>query len=411
MRPLVFILLLLFGVFTFSSCQRDKRNYSEIPNIDSALLIREVFKDRTEHSISDIGGVFRSDTGYFEYHPGNIEPIAVVAAYCAKHHIKIRVRGRGHSMNGSSLPRQDELFLVTDRLRKYRYVNDSVVEVEAGASMHAISNWLKQYGYELPVINDGGPGPSLGGYISAGGISDRSHRFGGFWENVEEITLVDGTGKIRNIAKQDSVFKWLFGSSGQLGIFVKAKLRIIPLKGATQSKLPLKGSIGEEWGLLSYGAHTSHNFVYPGEKIVFWLNIYAPWNDKDETMEFSHGVRVQNQERTILQPDCIWKIKNIHFVPPLIYPVSTDLICIGVWGYIPVNQGSDEARNYLINMESGFMKQIMADRKYRRYIQTEIVAKDVNYRDYLGPEIYDAFKQLKQTYDPQSILNNGYFKQ
>lgn len=410
-----FKLALFAFLFTagLSACHRDQKQPLTAPEkelTDSADIIEAIFKNRRNFPQYDIGAVFQSDTNYYEYHPGNTQTVAYIAGYCFQNNVHIRVRGRGHSMNGSSLPRTGEFFLITDKLRQYTYVNDSVIEVESGVSMHAISNWLKQYGYELPVINDGGAGPSLGGYISAGGISDRSHEYGGFWENVESVTLVDGTGRVREIGRQDSTFKWLFGSAGQLGIITKAKLKIIRYDKAPVKPLPTTDRIDEKWANASNGQHSSHEFIYKGNKIVFWLNIYAPWKDKDETMEFSHKIRVHNQDRTVLQPDCIWKIKHLSFVPPLVYPEAVDLICIGVWGYLPINQGDEEARQYLINMESHFMKEVLADRKYRRYIQTEIVAKDVDYREYLGPAIYDEFKRTKEAFDPKMILNKGFFK-
>ncbi len=405
-----FFIITPFIISLVSACQRNKPNPAYREYADSAKLVQEVFNYKPGFFVYDVGGVFSSDTNYYEFHPTNTAAVSVVTKHCYSLSKKIRVRGKGHSMNGSSLPKNGELYLVTDKLNKCWRVNDSIVEVEAGVSMQSIRNWLRHYGRDLPVINDGGAGPSLGGYISAGGIGEGSWLYGGFWENVEEVTLVDGTGTVKIIKKEDAAFKWLFGSAGQLGIITKAKLKTIRFSKVPLRELPDRSTITEEWAVLSEGQHTSHEFIYKGEKIVFWLNIYAPWTDKDEAMEFSHSIRVQNQQRTVLQPDCIWKISCFKFVPPLIYPKSEDLICIGVWGYIPVNKGKEEARQYLIDMENGFMKQIMADRKYRRYIQTEIVSKEIDYRSYLGAEIYDEFKKLKFAFDPKLILNNGFFK-
>ena len=56
---------------------------------------------------------------------------------------------------------------------------DGTLTVGSGITMFGLEQWLNEYGYSLMNRNDGGYGPTLGGYISAGGISNQSGTYGG----------------------------------------------------------------------------------------------------------------------------------------------------------------------------------------------------------------------------------------
>ena len=158
--------------------------------------------------------------------------------------LPIRVRGSAHTFSGATIPREGELLLRTNHLDHFVFDRPGTVLVGGGAIAWDVRDLAATHGLLMPVYNGGWAGPTIGGFVSAGGMglrvppADRerwlatmpaegqerppllsiSETYGGFWEHVESVTLVDGTGAIRHIGEHDEVFPWLFGNFGQFGV-------------------------------------------------------------------------------------------------------------------------------------------------------------------------------------------------
>jgi FAD/FMN-containing dehydrogenase len=165
--------------------------------------------------------------------PTSAREVSSIVQLAGEHAVPLRTRGNGHALNGSSLPRHAELVVHTRGLTEALYHPDGSVSVGAGAVLWSVDAWLRTKGCSLPVLNDGYAGPSVGGYVAAGGFGPGSAIAGGFWDNVAEITMVDGEGRVQRIRREAPLFPWLFGSMGQLGIIVRAKLDIVARAAAT----------------------------------------------------------------------------------------------------------------------------------------------------------------------------------
>lgn len=303
----------------------------------------------------------------------------------------IRIRANGHSMNSLSLPRSGELLISMTKLCRYRFLSNETITVEAGASVWDVNLMLKELGYELLVYNDGNaPASSLGGYLAAGGIGYTSNTHGGFWCSVDEVALLIGTGEILRFSRADPVFKWLFGSMGQLGIATEITLKIKPLKEAEAKHLiGLGGSV----------PRTTYNW----EPIV-WFTLFVPqkiWQVARAQLK-EIGKRHKN----------VWKPRSTYtyflpfreFNPPLIHTYQGDLVAVGLWGEALEGGFNWEAVEAI---EMDIRRLIVANPKlYRRYVQAERI-DPTYYQVYFDENVYRAFQELKSVFDPRGLFVVG----
>lgn len=351
-------------------------------------------------ALSDFGHLHQSTSHYFEALPNSATEARSIMERAVAGKVAIRVRGRGHSTHGGSLPAARELLLKTENLRTYSFDAPGTITVESGVSMYGLHLFLQERGFILPVYNDGGFGPSLGGYISASGFGIHSTDHGGFWENVESVDLVDGRGQHLVLFRDHPDFRWLFGSMGQLGLVLRARLKILPQSPDTAypqgetGMVPLVGN--EQWG---------HEMDRP----VFWLTIFTPTKDKEEVQavldRFLRGADVldYNPEGGTISDlgAYTYVIKFREFTPPLMNPHAGDLIAHGVWGFL--KKSATEADFFAF--ERSFHELVTSRPGWTRYIQSEALPPSFDFRAYWGESVYAHFLSLKQKYDPLGLVN------
>ena len=119
--------------------------------------------------------------------PSSVNDVIETILMCNQRQQGLRLRGSGHTFNGCSLPSQSEHLLRTHNLDWFKFEKVGTVDVGAGAMVWDVRDMIRDHGYEMPVYNGGWAGPTIGGYISAGGIGkgELSSDQGGFWEHVD----------------------------------------------------------------------------------------------------------------------------------------------------------------------------------------------------------------------------------
>ena len=107
---------------------------------------------------------------------------------------KIVVRSKGHSSNGLVLAERGTILLI-ERLNKVLEINEAAMTatVMSGVVSAELDDVLADRGLGLPIIGDHNH-ITTGGFVSVGGISPASHRFGMFADNVVRIQYVDWDG-------------------------------------------------------------------------------------------------------------------------------------------------------------------------------------------------------------------------
>lgn len=345
-----------------------------------------------------------SETGpLYAVSPTSAADLQQVVARAYEHDVPMRIRGRGHSMNGSSLPRSDELMIRTSGLSHARFEKPGTVTVEGGVPIHDLREVLQRYGYDLPVYNDGTAdgGPSIGGYINAGGFGPGSAQFGGFWENVDAVTLVLADGTLRTLERGDSDFAWTFGAMGQLGIVLEARLDIYPVTDAKAPTYP-QGKAMDITNELNNGRATQTVTDRPdatSRTPIYWFTLFVSPKDESAATHALAEIQMRHAGELSFRPVYRYAIHYRAITAPLVYGVAEDFIAIGIWGDSP-SPGAVEA----IDAEVATLSRSTG---YRRYVQAEIATGPNAYHDYFGPATYQEFLRRRQRFDAKAGINRG----
>jgi FAD/FMN-containing dehydrogenase len=159
--------------------------------------------------------------------PGSVRDIQKMVRFCNRHHIKVAVRGQGHTTFGQSLV---EAGLVIDMatISEIHSISTTEADVEAGATWKQLVQAAVPLGATCPVLT-GYINLSIGGTLAVGGISP-NYRRGAQVDQVREMWVVTGCGDLERCSmhhKRD-LFEAVLAGLGQCGIVVRVKMKMIP---------------------------------------------------------------------------------------------------------------------------------------------------------------------------------------
>jgi hypothetical protein len=388
--------------------------------------------------LSDYGKLHLSGTNYTVHSPTTADAACDAVAAALRKGLPIRVRGSGHSLSGMSLPRDGEVLIRTAGLDTFRVTASGRLAVGSGATMWDVRDFAEAHGWMLPVYNGGWAGPTVGGYVNAGGMGLRvppteraraterpaggqldllsvSEMHGGFWEHVHAIDLVDGTGTRCRIAEDDPDFPWLFASCGQFGVILEVELKL--LRGSGPDNLPA----GTE------GRVPKTNPVAPGETDdlspetgmpwLYWFSYLLPEAAEAQAWAFLDGWCRENAD--IVEPSggrvgpelngapigFRYRVPSRRFTPPLLYPRHENFLLMGVMTHAH-GIGRIERDERLVAAERAFVEAALSN-GWSLYAQAENLSRSLDYAVYLGPDRMARFLELKARYDPEGRLNPG----
>ena len=349
--------------------------------------------------IKDFGSMFSHKyLDIFIKKPDNVYELQEIIKDATTKKKKVRIRGGGHSCSGISIPRDNELFIDMKNLISFYFDQVGTIIVDAGVSLNDLKRFLDGQGFELPIYPYGvdildKTSPTVGGFICAGGISPDSKVYGGFWENVLEITLIDGYGRKQVYNQNNKIFPWLFGNYGQMGIIVSAKLKI-EHKDKNKDFYPLgKKGIIEQFKLKIR------------DRKCFFYHILC---EKERVDEAETNIRdiIGSEYSTEKDKDnfdiIIYFIKFKNFNPPLLYR-NRSFYCVKGVQY--VDEKDEEYKKKIKRIEEKFLK-IMNDNSLYRYPQTEYLDTDGLRDYYMNRRVYDQFLIYKNQMDPDGMFNH-----
>lgn len=349
---------------------------------------------RDEHTLLEDYSDFHQGAEHFSSAtPASVAEIAPILRFAADEQLDVRVQGRHHSMNGSSLPKSGELLIYTSGLNHYRCERIDTITVGAGAVVFDVDQMLRTWGFQLKLVNDGGrPTATAAGFVCAGGIGKETWIYGGFWETVKQVKLYTVTGELLTLSPSDPLFRWLFGSMGQLGFIAEVTLRIEPLEEGERPEYPQGRS-----GVVAHDP-------YEWEK-NFWLTLFVPDDDAQEARDLLEGLATAYPTAWKRRNNYLYPIQFHTFNPPLIYPRDESFTAVGVWGQSPDGQRFDFAK--LAEMDRRFDMVVRRRPDWRRYIQSEMTFGERDWPSTFGDEVYADFAAWKHELDPQHSLNPG----
>jgi len=313
--------------------------------------INRMCSNISEDYLSDYGDQERHWNDFWLYEPKNEEEAILGLERAHQLGIRTTIRGSGHSMNGSSLPTNGGLLILTTSLNKVVIYPSGEVDVGAGVQVLIVDEFIRRFGLCLPVVNDGGaPAPTIGGFICAGGFGVSSNEYGGFWNHVSSVRCwIPGKGTVTMCRGEDSFWN-LFGCGKPEGVILSATLTT--LGNYTGNRI---------------SSHLDFQYVEHPRRI--WFTFLAP--EKKTSALRRAIIRLDKELEPYWQglPPYEYIINgNGAPIPPGFFPNHHgSLAAIGVWGLM--TEKGNENIHAIIKKIRKFTEQ---ETYVRRYWQSEL---------------------------------------
>ncbi len=202
------------------------RPFDRLPKLDGALLQDE----ESRRAIAmDQGNMFHRVPAAV-LRPGSVQDIVAMVRYANQHRLKVAIRGDGHSRYGQT---QAEVGVVIDSrsLNAVRVRTPHSADAQLGAFWRAVADATLPKGLTPHVF----PGTCLalitvGGTLSAGGIGNMSPHYGALVDNVTDLDVVTGDGRLVTCSpeRESELFDMVLAGQGQCGVIVRAGLPLMP---------------------------------------------------------------------------------------------------------------------------------------------------------------------------------------
>ena len=162
--------------------------------------------------------------------PASVRDVVRVVRYANRHSLKVVTKGDGHSRWGQT---QADAGIVIDSRSlgaiEMRGVNS--VDVQPGAFWGGVALVTIAQSRTPRVFPATCMALTVGGTLSVGGVGASSHRYGALVDNVRELDVVTGDGRLVTCSpkRESELFNMVLAGQGQCGIIVRAR---IPLTAA-----------------------------------------------------------------------------------------------------------------------------------------------------------------------------------
>ncbi|KAL9236644.1 hypothetical protein vseg_011286 [Gypsophila vaccaria] len=197
---------------------------------------------------------------------------------CRETSLEIRVRGAGHSYEGlSSMPRGNTPFVIIDMMNLNQVVIDMESEsawVGGGATLGELYTAVAEHSRgQLGFPAGVGPTVGVGGHFSGGGIGVMARKYGLSADNVVDLGLIDGDGRVLGRADMGEDVFWaiLGGGGGNFGVVYKWKVQLVKVPPkVTCFRVTKKGPNNQELAKLVH----KWQFIAPKLDDEFYLGVY-----------------------------------------------------------------------------------------------------------------------------------------
>lgn len=153
----------------------------------------------------------------------NTAGVAEAIKYAAINNLPVTVKSGGHCMEGFSCI-DNGMVVNLSLLNTVEFNNDGQVTVGPGCTLSRLYDTLLPKGRLIPGGSCGGVG--IGGLVLGGGYGLLGRKFGLTCDSLQEVTMVDGNGVIRN-SKDDKELLWACrgGGNGNFGVITSLKFK------------------------------------------------------------------------------------------------------------------------------------------------------------------------------------------
>jgi glutamate synthase domain-containing protein 2/FAD/FMN-containing dehydrogenase/glutamate synthase domain-containing protein 3/glutamate synthase domain-containing protein 1/ferredoxin len=154
------------------------------------------------------------------------EHLLKIFAFAGKHKIPLTVRGAGTWGYGGAVPTRGGI-LIDLGLMDTIEVNPEVLQltVGPGARFLDVHRELEHHGLTLLSMTSG-KGGTLIGWMATGGVGFGTFCYGPVRKQLISLRVITPEGKVRDLQADDPEISNFFSTEGQMGIIVKATLRV-----------------------------------------------------------------------------------------------------------------------------------------------------------------------------------------
>ena len=162
------------------------------------------------------------------FQPATEEHLLEIFSLARKHKIPLTIRGAGTWGYGGAVPTRGGI-LIDLSLMDSIEVNPETKQltVGPGARFLDIHRELERHGLTLLSMTSG-KGGTLAGWMATGGMGFGTFSHGPVRNQLISIRVVTPEGKIRDLEVQDSEINYFLSTEGQMGIIIKATLKVGP---------------------------------------------------------------------------------------------------------------------------------------------------------------------------------------
>ena len=160
--------------------------------------------------------------------PASTEDVVRMVRFCGRHGVGVAARGQGHTTFGQSQV-GGGLVIDMSALHVIHGVGDNRAVVDAGVTWRRLLVAAAAVGRTPPVLT-GFQGLSVGGTLSAGGISGMAYDKGAQVDQVLELQVVTGGGHLVTCSAEQhqDLLAAVLGGMGRCALIVRAIVRLVP---------------------------------------------------------------------------------------------------------------------------------------------------------------------------------------
>src|SRR5258706_1569123 len=188
----------------------------------------------TADQLQNYGRIFQW-TPRFVVQPRSQADIVALVLFCREHKLQLTNRGAAHSQSQLAINR-DGVLAEMQSMNRIGAVDESAltVAVEPGVLWGDLIHRLAKSGLVPPVLTNN-LGVTVGGTLSMAGIGVASFRYGSQGDNVVELDVVTGDGKLVTCSpeKNDDLFWGAIAGLGSFRIITRARLQLRRMKPMT----------------------------------------------------------------------------------------------------------------------------------------------------------------------------------
>lgn len=201
-------------------------NFNQLPPLDGLLTTDPAARA----SMADDFGHIVHRTPLAVLYPASVDDIVKIVKFARAKNIRIVGRGKGHTVLGQA---QADAGVVIDMttLDTIHSIQSDRAVVDAGVVWRDLLIETLAVNRTPPVLTDY-LGLTIAGTLSVGGVSGSSHRHGAQVDNVIELKVVTGEGKLVTCSanQKKDLFEAALAGLGLCAIIVQATIKLIPAK-------------------------------------------------------------------------------------------------------------------------------------------------------------------------------------